>query len=366
MSNDKPLYVTESYLPPLEEYVELLRGIWDRKQLTNQGPINQNLEQKLADYLNMEEVLTVCNCGVGIQIALHALEVEGDVITTPFSYVATTSCLLWEHRNPVFVDIDPHTLAIDANLIEAAITPKTTGILATHVYGIPCDVEAIQRIADKHGLKVIYDAAHAFGVEIAGRSVLEWGDASVVSFHATKVMHTAEGGAFVSPHRDVMERVAWMRRFGHNGPEAFHGVGINGKMSELHAGLGLLQIDRMDEILGKRRRVAEAYDRALATHGLPLTRPTMPEGIKPNFAYYPVLFESEAALLLSLQELHDHNIYPRRYFYPSLDRVFGAGNPLPVSDSIAARILCLPLSPTMTEDDVERVSSALSTVLSKS
>ena len=255
MSN-KPIQVTEPFLPPLEEYVEYLKGIWGRNQLTNQGPLVQELEHKIQVYHQIDmPVHCVTNGGLGLQIILKALGVNGEVITTPFSYVATASCPLWEGCSVKFADIEPDHLTIDPAAVEAAIGPDTEAIVATHVFGNPCDCEALEAIASKHGLALIFDAAHAFGVRYKGKSILEYGDASMVSLHATKLLHAVEGGFVVAKDPLVAEKIEWMRRFGHKGPEEFYGVGINAKMSELHAAMGLCNLRHLEAILKKRQEV---------------------------------------------------------------------------------------------------------------
>src|SRR5688572_25479009 len=231
--------VTKSFLPPIEEYVKYLEGIWERCHLTNHGPLVNELEEKLKTYLGVKNFFYLNNGTIAIQLAIKALDITGEVITTPFSYVATCSSIVWENAKPVFVDIDPGNFTIDATKIEAAITPRTSAILATHVYGIPCNVEEIDRIAKKHKLKVVYDAAHAFGVEYKGASLLNYGHISTLSFHATKLFHTVEGGGITTNDDELAHRIAYMRNFGHKGQEEFWGLGINGKSSEFHAAMGL-------------------------------------------------------------------------------------------------------------------------------
>lgn len=360
----KKIQVTEPYLPPFEEYVETLKGIWERNWLTNQGPLVRELEQKLQDYHQLAmPVHCVANGSLGLQIALKALGVKGEVVTTPFSYVATTACPLWEGCTVKFADIEPDTLTIDPRAVEAAITSKTEAILATHVFGNPCDVEALDAIGAKHGIAVIYDAAHAFGVTYKGKSILDYGDASMVSLHATKLMHSVEGGFIVAKDPAVSEKMEWMRRFGHKGQDAFHGVGMNAKMSELHAAMGLCNLSHIDEIFDRRKVMCEAYDRALfVPHSIRgLSALTYRSRAKRNYAYYPVFFDTEHVLLQVLEILKSMNIHARRYFYPSLDSsVFGdAGDGCTNSQSYALRSLCLPLAATYTDELVKRVRSAM-------
>lgn len=298
------------------------------------------------------------NGTIALQIAVKALGLSGEIITTPFSYVATTSSIVWEGCTPVFVDIDPETLGVDPDLIEAAITPRTTAILAVHVYGHPCDVERIQAIADRHGLKVIYDAAHAFGVRYRGRSLLVHGDIATLSFHATKLFHTVEGGALVTDDDEAARRIAYMRNFGHRGQEEFWGLGVNGKNSELHAAMGLAVLPKVPELIGKRRRVSELYDEVLADRGL--VRPRLRDHTTYNYAYYPVIFPSEAALLAAREAMRERHIYPRRYFYPSLNSLqYAPAARCPVSESVAQRVLCLPLSHDLGAETVQLIAGCI-------
>jgi len=337
--------VTEPYLPPLEEYVEYLKGIWGRNYLTNQGPLVKELEQKLQSYHRLDmPVYCIANGALGLQIALRALGVKGEVITTPFSYVATTSCPLWEGCTVKFADIEPDYLTIDPKAVEAAIGPRTEAILATHVFGNPCDVEALEVIARKHKLALIYDAAHAFGVTYKGRSILEWGDASMVSTHATKLFHTVEGGFMVARDPAVSAKIEWMRRFGHNGPAQFHGVGTNAKLSELHAAMGLANLKHLPEILRKRSGVAEAYDEEFRETHTIYRAFKIRLGTQWNSSYYPVLLETEQMLLQLMDALAINQVFVRRYFYPLLDVVTGPAVDISVARSIGKRILALPMS----------------------
>lgn len=350
--------VTKSYLPPLEEYIDYLKLIWDSHQLTNHGPLVLELEQRLKKYLGVKHLFFICNGTVALQIAIKALELRGEVITTPFSYVATTSSIVWEGCQPVFVDIDPHSLCIDPNLIEAAITPNTTAILATHVYGIPCAVEKIETTANKYRLKVLYDAAHTFGGKYLGKSIVSYGDASILSFHATKLFHTVEGGAIVTNNDELAHRVSYMRNFGHKGQEEFWGLGINGKNSEFHAAMGLCNLPHVPEIIAARKQVSQWYDELLA--GSSLTRPTLPDGTEYNFAYYPVLFPSEKELLKARDRLNAAQIFPRRYFYPTLNHLpYLDYKEFPVTENVSPRVLCLPLYPELPREDVEAIVTVL-------
>ena len=346
--------VTKPFLPPYEEYQKYLEGIWGREFLTNNGPLVQELEKKLKDYLNVDYLLYLSNGTIALQIAIKALDLSGEIITTPFSYVATTSSIVWEGCKPVFVDIDPNTLNISPSLIEAAITDKTTGILATHVFGNPCDIEAIQAIAEKYNLKVIYDAAHCFGTKYKNKSVFEYGDVSTASFHATKLFHTVEGGAVFSKDEIVLERMKFMRNFGHDGPEKFNGIGINGKNSEFHAAMGLCNLNYVDVVLKRRKKQCKLYEELLA--GFSLKTISIGGDSSWNYAYYPLIFSSKKQTLKVKEKLEMNEIYPRRYFYPSLDEMdYIEDQKSSVSRAVSQRILCLPLYHILKEDDQNRI-----------
>jgi len=351
--------VTQPFLPDFEEYNELIKGIWERKWLTNNGPLVNELELRLKEHLNVNHLLYLSNGTIALQIAIKALELKGDIITTPFSYVATTSSIIWEGCNPVFVDIDPHTFNIDPTMIEEAITSKTTAILATHVFGNPCAIDAIQSIAKKHNLKVIFDAAHSFGTKFRKRSLFDFGDIATTSFHATKLFHTIEGGAVFTNDKELLEKMAWLRNFGHHGSEEFRAVGINGKNSEFHAAMGLVNIRHIYAILEKRSELHAFYDQRL--QGLRVIRQKIELDTEYNHSYYPIVFESETLLLSSIAELNANRVFPRRYFWPSLNTIsYTRGKyHMPVSEDISRRILCLPLFHAMTEPDVSLVCRLL-------
>ncbi len=357
--------VTKTFLPPFEEYNKYLQGIWERNHITNHGPLVNELEHQLKEYLGVRHFFFVSNGTVALQIALKALDVEGEVITTPFSYVATTSSIAWENARPVFADIDPVTLTIDPAKVEALITPETRAILATHVYGIPCDVTAIASLAAKHKLRVIYDAAHAFGVKYKGTPLLSFGDISTISFHATKLFHTVEGGGIATNDDDLAHRISYMRNFGHNGQEAFWGLGINGKNSEVHAAMGLCNIPYIPAIMERRKYLCELYDSFLEEKNIKLFRPSVPSSVDYNFAYYPVVLESEKELLAVKDNLNASDIYPRRYFYPSLNQLPYLGNraQCPVAESISSRVLCLPLYHDLSGESVRRICAIIATAL---
>lgn len=358
MTSHRPLPVTLPFPTPRQEVFDLLHGIWDRNWLTNDGPVLKEFEESFGQALGLEHVKIVGNGTVALQLAYQALCLDGEVITTPISYVATVSSLVWERCMPVFVDVLPTTLCIDPSAIEAAITPRTTAIVATHCYGLPCDVHAIEAIAQRHGLKVVYDAAHAVGTTFEGRSLLGYGDISTTSLHATKLMHAVEGGAVVCRTDALDRRIFLNRNFGHDGPEKFDGVGINGKMSEFHAAVGLVNLRHLDDILAQRKKCHALYDEALKN--VAVQKLSVPEGTDWNCSYYPVLFESEAALLRALEALSADGITARRYFYPSLDTLdYVASADLPVAHNVTRRVACLPLMYQLTADDIERVAGIL-------
>lgn len=335
--------VTKVFLPPKEELYPYFDGIYSRHWVTNNGPLVNELEQKLKAYLNLPHTLFLNNGTVAIQIAIKALELHGEIITTPFSYVATTSSIVWEQCSPVFVDIDPHTLNIDPAQIEAAITSETSAILATHVFGNPCNVHAIESIARKHGLKVIYDAAHCFGTEFQHRSLFDYGDVSTVSFHATKLFHTVEGGAIFSSDDQLNRKMSLLRNFGHTSPVTFEGAGINAKNSEFHAAMGLAVLPHIDAIMLRRKQQWLHYEHQLQHSGLQLLSITSGT-TRYNYSYFPVIFASERDLLAAQDALNLQYVYPRRYFYPALNTLdYVRYSSCPVAESVAARVLCLPL-----------------------
>lgn len=350
--------VTKPFLPPQEEYFAYVDGIWKRNWLTNNGPLVNDLELRLKERLNLEHLLFVSNGTIALQIAIRALDLKGEIITTPFSYVATTSSIVWEGCRPVFVDIDPDTLNIDATKIEAAITSETTAILATHVYGNPCEIEVIDRIAKKNNLKVIYDGAHAFGTRYRGKSVFQYGDITTTSFHATKLFHTVEGGAVITQDPELTRKMAFLRNFGHHGPEDFSGIGINGKNSEFHAAMGLANLKYVQKILDSRKFLSQYYDEALLT--LRVRRPSINPQAEYNYAYYPVIFETEEALKKALDFLKGNWINTRRYFYPSLSKLpYVQSGSLPVCDDYSKRVLCLPLYFDLAKEEIDFIARLL-------
>lgn len=350
--------VTKPFLPPRDVYDKYLDGIWKRNWITNHGPLVNELELRLKNYLNVPHLLYLNNGTIALQIAIKALELSGEVITTPFSYVATTSSIVWEGCRPVFVDISPLTFNIDPIKIEAAITSKTTAILATHVFGNPCEIEAINEIAEKHKLNVIYDAAHCFGTIYKGESIFQYGDISTTSFHATKLFHTGEGGAVFTKQPELLKRMAYLRNFGHESPVDFAMLGINGKNSELHAAMGLSVLTFMDEIMSRRKELSLYYDKKLES--LQVKRQLIDSEVDHNYSYYPVVFPSTEILDKTLDELNKYQVFPRRYFYPSLDTLnYVEKQHCAISRDIASRILCLPLYYDLSFEEIDMISRIL-------
>lgn len=363
----QPLYVTEPALPPLEELQPYLEAIWQSKRLTNGGPLHHQLEQRLQEWLGVPRLALFANGTLALVTALQALRIRGEVITTPYSFVATSHALRWNGITPVFVDVDPSTGNLDPDQLESAITPETTAILPVHVYGVPCDVERIQRIADNYNLRVIYDACHAFGVEDDAGSVLRHGDLSVLSFHATKVFNTFEGGAIICPDDRTKSLIDHLKNFGFVDEVTVAAIGINGKMNELQAAIGLLQLERIEAQLQQRRLIARRYREALEP--LPGVRLLPePELRRSNQAYMPILITEEATC--SRDQLYAYmqaqQIYCRRYFYPLISefpmyRQLPSADlsRLPVAMALSRQVLCLPMASTLSEADQERVIQAL-------
>jgi dTDP-4-amino-4,6-dideoxygalactose transaminase len=373
----KNIYVTQPFLPPLEELQPYLEKIWETKWLTNGGPFHQQLEQALCQYLGVEHIALFTNGTIALVTALQALRVTGEVITTPYSFVATSHSLLWNGIKPVFVDIDPNTFNLDPVKIEAAITPQTTAIMPVHCYGHPSDVEAIQKIADNYNLKVIYDAAHAFGVQDAQGSILRHGDLSVLSFHATKVFTTFEGGAIVCPDAKTKVRIDQLKNFGHVGEVTVVAPGINGKMSEFNAALGLLQLKYIDRAIARRKEIDAAYRENLkVVKGIRCLNDAGEKVV--NYAYFPILVEADYPISRDdlYRKLKDNGIHPRRYFYPLISdfpmyRSLPSAhkNNLPVATAAAQKVLCLPIYPNLEMsviDEVTRLIAAQCQQISKS
>lgn len=356
---DHDIYVTSPLLPELQAFMPYLQQIWDSKCLTNNGPFHQTFERRLAEYLGVEHLSLFNNGTTALLTALQALQIEGEVITTPYTFAATAHALVWNHLTPVFVDIDPHTFNLDPVAIEAAITEQTRAILAVHCYGVPCDVRAIEQLADRYGLRVLYDAAHGFAVKEGGGSVLRYGHMSVLSLHATKVFNTFEGGAIVCPDAATKLRVDQLRNFGFVNETSVVSCGINGKMSEFNAAFGLLQLEHIDRALERRAAIDGLYRTRLADiPGITLCREAQ------NHGYFPILVED--TFPVSRDALYDffktRQVYVRRYFYPLVsdmqayaDRTGHVPQPLPVATQIARKILCLPIHPDLSPSDVERV-----------
>ncbi|GGG53212.1 DegT/DnrJ/EryC1/StrS family aminotransferase [Bizionia arctica] len=343
--------VTKTFLPTQDEYQAILKRAWDTNWMTNRGVLVQELEDTLKTYLGVSNLIAMTNGTLPLQIAIKALGLKGEIITTPFSYVATTSSIVWEGCTPVFVDIHPEYLTIDETKIETAITPNTSAILATHVFGNPCHVEAIEAIAKKHNLKVIYDAAHCFGVTYKGQSLFNYGDVSTCSFHATKLFHTGEGGALIC--KPEFERTMYLHHnFGHDGPDVFKGLGVNGKMSEPQAAMGLAVFPYMDLISEEREKVATVYNDAFEDEDLQLLK--IRKHTSWNYCYYPVIFKTENQLLKVVKALNVKSIFPRRYFYPSLNTLDYVGDKvMPISEAISKRVLCLPLYVGLKKMDIK-------------
>lgn len=348
--------VTKPFLPPIDEYNKLIEGVWKRQWLTNMGPLASDLEMKVKEALGVDHLLFVTNGTVALQMAIKALDITGEIITTPFSFVATTSTIVWEGCSPIFVDIDPFTLTIDVHKIEEAITENTQAILATHVYGNPCNVVAIEKIAKKHNLKVIYDGAHAFGVQINGKSIFEYGDISTCSLHATKLFHSVEGGLIVTKDALLLKKLAHIRNFGISGYDSFSELGINGKNSEFHAAMGLVNLRYLSQIHEKRKYLSEYYQEKLKN--LRAYLPKWYDGATKNYAYYPIVLESEELLLKIKEELDKNEIYTRRYFYPSLASAlpYIEKEELAVAEDVSKRVLCLPLYFDLEKEEIDLIT----------
>ena len=347
--------VTKSFLPKLEDYITFVKEAFDKEWLTNRGALALNLEARIIEYLEAPPMFLTNNGTIPLQIALKSLGLNGQVITTPFTYVATTSAIVWENCTPVFVDIHPDYLTIDESKIEDAITDETTCILATHVFGNPCNISEIDRIAQKYGLNVIYDAAHCFGVKYCGKSIFSYGDVSTCSFHATKIFHTGEGGAVFCEEKDLFRKLYSSHNFGHDGPYSFNGVGINGKISELQAAMGLSVLPYIEFIISERKYLVGIYDMLLDF--TKLRKMTLRASTLWNYSYYPIIFNSEELLLNTELALNELDIYPRRYFYPSLNKLsYVKESKMPISESVSSRILCLPLYVGLSAESLEKIS----------
>lgn len=345
-------------MPPIDEYITEIRKIYSTGILTNQGPQVQKLELQLKSYLQAKYIHYVANGTLALQIGIHALGIESgsEIITTPFSYVATTSSILWEHCTPVFIDIEPNHFTIDPDKIESKITKRTRAILGVHVFGHPCNIEKIDAIARKYGLKVIYDGAHAFGVKYKGKSLLLYGDISTCSFHATKLFHTIEGGACICSDSDIDKNLDLIKRFGHLGDEHYC-LGINAKSSEMHAAMGIINLSYIDKIISRRKLLTDEYNKILSDRYQIIT---IDSAVDYNYGYYPIIFHNEKELLNALNILKSQNIYARRYFYPSLNSLpYVDHYSCPISEDIASRIACLPLYYDLNIHEVQRIAEIL-------
>jgi dTDP-4-amino-4,6-dideoxygalactose transaminase len=346
------LHVTKSYLPDLKEYVAYLEKIWSSNHLTNDGPLLIELEKKLAEFLEVEHLIFTGNGTIALQLALKAYNIIGDVITTPFSYCATTNSLLWENCNPIFADIDPVSLTVESSQIASKLTSSTKAILTTHVYGNAGDLELQEELANNAGIPLIYDGAHAFGVNYKGNSIFSYGDITTCSFHATKIFHTVEGGAVIVKDAKIANKVRELRSFGHKG-DVYLSAGINGKNSEFHAAMGLVNLSHFQEIKSHRQHACELYDSKLCNQ---LQRIQWNADLKRNYSYYPIVLASENDLNQIVENLINENVTPRRYFYPSLNTLpFVNAQSCPVSEDISKRILCLPLSATISNEEIIKV-----------
>ncbi len=350
--------VTKTFLPPFDEYESILKRAWNKNWITNNGELVQELEQRLTSFLDVRHLLFTANGTIVLQMALKALNITGEVITTPFSYVATLNAILWEGCKPVFVDIDPRTCCIDTEKIEASITEATQAILVTHVYGIACDIDAIELIASKHNIKIIYDGAHAFGATYKGKSLLSFGDISTCSFHATKLFHTVEGGCIICKDDALGNKLSLFRQFGHIGEDYFS-MGINGKNSEFHAAMGLSLLPMVPEFISRRKDLCALYDRLLDFSKI--ERPIIPVGENYNYAYYPLIFFSEEILIQVSSALMQQDVNARRYFYPSLNQLnfLDTMQACEISESISKRVLTLPLYYELAESDVECIAGII-------
>lgn len=354
--NDKPIYVTMPSLAPLDEYVELLKGVWERGILTHNGPLVQQFERELGNILGLKNLVAVSNGTIALQMALKALDLKGEIITTPFTWIATVSAIKWENCIPVFCDIDPETLNIDPSKIEALITEKTVAIMPVHVFGNPCDVDTIGLIAKRHNLKVIYDGAHAVGSTYKGKSLLGYGDITATSFHATKLLNTAEGGGCISKDPLLHEKLKRIRFFGHNNEKDVVEDGFNGKMTEIHASLGIANMKYFEKVLDDRKRKYMLYKEILKD--CRNIRFQVTKTGQSNYSYFPLILDNDQLLLSIESHLNNHNIFPRRYFYPSVntyEKILDY-QLSPVSQDIAERILCLPLYWSLSDENVQRIA----------
>lgn len=354
--------VTKTFLPDINLYNKYLKKIWKKVWLTNRGELTLELEKKIKEKYDIKNIIITNNGTIPIQIALKILGNQGEIITTPFSYIATTSSIIWENCQPVFVDIHPEYLSIDETKIKNVITNKTTAILATHVFGNPCAVYEIEKIAKKYNLFVIYDAAHCFGVSYNGKSIFNYGDVSTCSFHATKIFHTGEGGAMFCNDTELYNKLYYSHNFGHNGSLDFHGLGINGKISELQSAMGLAVFENLEFIFNERKKVVDFYLANIDFNRFATMK--IRENTLWNYSYFTIIFNTEEELLNIQQKLNKVKIFPRRYFYPSLNKInFVNGQKMPISESISTRILCLPLFVGLTIQDLKKITTIINTTV---
>lgn len=355
---NNPVYVTKPALASLELFQQKLASVWESGILTHNGPLVQSLEKRLIKALSLKNLSLVTNGTIALQIAIKALELKGKIITSPFSWIATVSAIKWENCHPIFCDVNKDTFNIDPERIEELITDDVKAIMPVHVFGNPCEVKKIEKIAKKHDLKVIYDAAHALGSECYGTSVLNFGDISATSLHATKLLNTGEGGACITTNNELNSKIERIRFFGHNEHKDVIEDGFNGKLTEIHAALGHVNLDSFEDILQSRKKDYTFYSTELAkVSGLQFQKLSH----KPNYSYFPVVFESESDLLNAMKKFQERQIYPRRYFYPSLNTYKNVVDyfEMPVSESLSRRIICLPLYWKITKEEIERVVEVL-------
>ena len=355
------IQVTKTYLPDKQEFLGYVDKIWNNGWLTNNGSLSIELEDRLKSFLGVPNIKFVSSGTTALQLAINAFGLEGEVITTPYSYIATTSAILWQNCNPVFCDIGENSFNIDPEQIEAKITSRTSAIIATHVYGLPCEVEKIEKIAMKYNLKVIYDAAHCFAVEVDGNSIFNFGDASVTSFHATKIFQTVEGGAVISNSKKVDEIISLNRAFGHIGDKHYR-LGINGKNSEFHAAMGLCNLKNIGSRIEKRKRLFHHYIKGM--ENISVCTLQIPNHIKYNYAYFPIIFSSEKEMLKVKKGLETDSIFPRRYFYPSINTIdYLEGNSCPRSEEMAKKVLCLPLYEDLSIASIDKIARIIKRLL---
>jgi len=355
---DDRINVTKSFLPPIEEFMQEIQQIWNTHHLTNEGPILKKLEEKLCAFLDVPYVCIVSNGSLALQLAIRAMNLSGKIATTPFTYVATANAIMWEHCTPVFIDINPETLAMDLNDLKQKYTDDISAILPTHVYGNACDIEALNAFAKEKNCKLIYDGAHTFNVKYKGKAIQLFGDATTLSFHATKVFHTVEGGAIITQSKELYEKLQIMKRHGHQRDD-YYFIGTNAKMSELHAAMGICNLKYIDNIIAIRKQITQSYDSALSD--LPIRRPKLNPNISQyNYAYYPIMFESEQDCIRVFNALQKENIFPRRYFYPSLNTIpYFNVNHCPVSESVSRKVLCLPLHFNISSNIIQIITSII-------